>query len=278
MISWKGILRRWSAQQSHQIKRYRRWPEVLKCELQELIPKKAEGMRVLHHQCMCYCSLLACRFRWAVCQLDILKRLKPNGPTFKAALSNLPKTLYETCERVLLAIPEDGWLSVQQVFNWLMYHNDLFGTNIALGTLVQAVQQITLDPFPQYINLWYDFESLRECCGCLIMVGQEETRSEGYQRNTVAFAHYTVKEYLESPPIRQKKVGFFALGQERLRDKFAEIALRQALAITDYSKASNFDHSDPGCRFQAVLWRFFCAAAQPLARVYLFGSEFDGAQ
>ena len=187
------------------------------------------------HSARC-CSLPASRFRWAVCQLDILKRLRPDVSTIRAALSNLPKTLDETYERIFLTIPEDDWLSVQHVFHWLIYHNDLFGTNIPLSTLLQAVQQSTVDFLSQDADQLHDFDGLRERCGCLIVVEQEEectgdNNKPLYQRSTVSFAHYTVKEYLQSPRISQKKVGFFALAQERIRNQFTGIAIRQALAI-----------------------------------------------
>ena len=187
------------------------------------------------HSARC-CSLPASRFRWAVCQLDILKRLRPDVSTIRAALSNLPKTLDETYERIFLTIPEDDWLSVQHVFHWLVYHNELFGTNIPLSTLLQAVQQSTVDFLSQDADQLHDFEGLRERCGCLIVIEQEEKRTGEdkkliHQRSTVSFAHYTVKEYLQSPRISQKKVGFFALVQQRIQNQFTGIAIRQALAI-----------------------------------------------
>ena len=200
------------------------------------------------HSAHC-CSLPASRFRWAVCQLDILKRLRPDVSTIRTALSNLPKTLDETYERIFLTIPEDDWLSVQHVFHWLIYHNDLFGTNISLSTLLQAVQQSSVDFLSQDADRLHDFEGLRERCGCLIEVEQEEKRTRYnnklfHQRSTVSFAHYTVKEYLQSPRISQKKVGFFALAQERIQNQFTGIAFRQALAIqpdklAEYGKLEN---------------------------------------
>ena len=197
------------------------------------------------HSARC-CSLPASRFRWAVCQLDILKRLRPDVSTIRAALSNLPKTLDETYERIFLTIPEDDWLSVQHVFHWLVYHNDLFGTNIPLSTLLQAVQQSTVDFLSQDADQLHDFEGLRERCGCLIVVEQEEKRGHNnrliHQRSTVSFAHYTVKEYLQSPRISHKKVGFFALAQERIQDHFTGIAIRQALAI----QPDKLDEYEPG--------------------------------
>lgn len=171
-----------------------------------------------------------------MCQLDTLKRLRPDISTIRAALSNLPKTLDETYERIFLTIPVDDWLSVQHVFQWLVYHNDLFGNNIPLSTLLQAVQQSTASFLSHDANQLHDLEDLRERCGCLIMVEQEETlgyrkKTVCHQRSTVSFAHYTVKEYLQSSRISQKEVGFFAIAQEKFQKHFAGIAFRQALAI-----------------------------------------------
>src|SRR6202012_6250483 len=101
------------------------------------------------------------RFRWAICQLDILKRLRADVSTIRAALSNLPKTLDETYERIFLGIPEDDWLSVQHVFHWMVYHNDLFETSIPLSTLLQATQQSTSDLHSHDVVQIHDFESLR---------------------------------------------------------------------------------------------------------------------
>ena len=185
-----------------------------------------------------------------MCQLDTLKRLRPDISTIRAALSNLPKTLDETYERIFLTIPVDDWLSVQHVFHWLAYHNDLFGDNIPLSTLLQAVQQSTTSFLSHDANQLHDLEDLRERCGCLIMVEQEEklggyqNKTVYHQRSTVSFAHYTVKEYLQSSRISQKEVGFFALAQEKIQKHFAGIAFRQALAIQPDSLAEYDEAED----------------------------------
>ena len=172
------------------------------------------------------------RFRWAVCQLDILKRLKPDVSTIRAALSNLPKTLDETYERIFLSILEEEWLCVQHVFHWMIYHNELFGTNIPLSTLLQAIKESTGNRLPHYADQFDDFEGLRERCDCLIIIDQETVGYKTtYERSTVSFAHYTVKEYLKSSRIIHRKVGFFALWPERIHKEFAQIALHQALAF-----------------------------------------------
>ncbi|KAF2260240.1 hypothetical protein CC78DRAFT_523537 [Lojkania enalia] len=233
--------------------RYQKWPEGLRFEMQDTIPKKAKGM-----------------FRWAVCQLDILKRLRPDVSVIRIALSNLPKTLDETYERIFLAIPKDDWLSVQHVFHWLVYHNALFGEKIPLSTLLQAVQQSTVGLLSPDADELHDFEGLRERCSCLIVVEQEDLRGlDGtvyYKRSTVSFAHYTVKEYLQSPRISGKTVGFFALEQEKIQEQFAEIALRQALAIQPYTLAGYDGYEDQRAthRLLDTDFKLYCGVSSAL--------------
>lgn len=165
-----------------------------------------------------------------MCQLDALKRLKPESSLIRTALSNLPKTLDETYERIFLAIPEEDWLSVQHIFHWMVYHSDLYGNAIPLIILLQAVQQSTLGILPSQADPLHDFEGLRERCGCLIIIS-EEPRSDTVGVLVVSFAHYTVKEYLQSPRISGTEVGFFFLVQQEIVKHFAGIALHQASLI-----------------------------------------------
>lgn len=46
-------------------------------------------------------TFLSPRFRWIVCQIDDLQRLKPDINVVTTALANLPRTLDETYERSL---------------------------------------------------------------------------------------------------------------------------------------------------------------------------------
>jgi hypothetical protein len=176
------------------------------------------------------------RFRWAVCQLDILKRLKPDASIIKVALSDLPKGLDETYNRILLEIPEDSWLSVKHAFRWMVYHNDLYNYGkIPLTTLLQAVKQSITSLHTQKTDQLHDLEALRECCGCLLLVEQDtmnlKPNVSSYEQSTVTFAHYTVKEYLKSDRILKNRAKFFALTQEKMDADFAGIALRQALSM-----------------------------------------------
>jgi hypothetical protein len=152
----------------------------------------------------------------------------------------------------------------------MVYHHDLFETDIHLGTLLQAVQKSTMNLLSHDADQLHDFEGLRERCGCLIMVEQKElTRDDitGYhRRDTVSFAHYTVKEYLQSPRISQKKVGFFALTQEIIQKQLAGTVLRQALAIQPGS-LDRFDNEKDAEAFDALLdtdFKLYCGVSSVL--------------
>lgn len=196
--------------------KYRKWPKILQSEMEDTIPRKAEGM-----------------FRWAVCQLDILKRLKPDVSNVMTTLSNLPKTLDETYERILLSVPEDERLILKHVFHWMVHHNSLFGDYIPFSTLLYAVRQSTENFLSTDIAMFYDLEGLRELCGCLVMVERVTINDipNNYEQIFVTFAHYTVLEYLQSPRIQQIEVGYFSCVEEKTQNDLLETTFRQALAI-----------------------------------------------
>src|SRR5947207_4392575 len=83
------------------------------------------------------------RFRWAVCQIDALQRLKCERHIVKNALENLPRTLDETYDRIFLRIPEEERLFVYHALQWISYHNELHGNCIPCSVLLQAVARST---------------------------------------------------------------------------------------------------------------------------------------
>jgi hypothetical protein len=60
------------------------------------------------------------RFRWAVCQLDLIKNCRQAGAVRKA-LKNLPKTLDDTYDRILAAIPDETWKIARSALMLLTY-------------------------------------------------------------------------------------------------------------------------------------------------------------
>jgi len=142
------------------------------------------------------------RFRWAVCQVDILQR-KRTEDEIRKAIKQLPETLDETYERILLEIPREDWSVARSALLWICAHDDLpFKKNISAQCLVPGISYNTSSPH------FYDLNALQEICGCLINVlpyfGTIEITN-------VSLAHYTVREYLYSDRISKSLVSFFSL-------------------------------------------------------------------
>jgi hypothetical protein len=212
--------------------KFRRWPEDLLSDVEEAVATGAKGMYVLESVLFLgNLFLTLSRFRWAVCQLDVLQRLKCERHIVRNALATLPKTLDETYERVFLCIPREEWPFVHHALQWIHYHNELYhGEGIPCSTLLNAIQR-SIDPLDErYDDQFYDVDRLRELCGCLIHVTAEDPSHTGTLKTVVgiSFAHYTVREYLDSARILTGPTASFAISTRAIKQQFTEIALREA--------------------------------------------------
>lgn len=101
---------------------FRLWSGDLQAEVAEALSKAAEGM-----------------FRWAACQLDILRRLKDQR-MIRDVILGLPETLDETYARIFSYIFKDDRGLVQHAIHWVCFHNILWQTAapLAASVLVDA--------------------------------------------------------------------------------------------------------------------------------------------
>lgn len=224
------------------------------------------------------------RFRWVVCQLDALQRLKPESSIIETALANLPKTLDETYERVFLRIPEESRLFVQHVLRWLSTHQTIHqaipgvtptlscslapidipsGLDIPCDILFQAVENsLAKDTSSDAVVLRgyaFDEELLRELCGCLVTVTDYPVSKPGSSTEempVVSFAHYTVLEFLESTRIRSGPAAPFALDREQIVVEHSAILLRGAADSADRWTSELPQH--PGLEYYSDFDRY-CA-------------------
>jgi ankyrin repeat protein len=178
------------------------------------------------------------RFRWAACQLDELRRLKPEINNIRAALADLPASLDETYERIFIRIPKEDQLFVYYALQWISFHNGQFQLgNIPLSTLLQAVERSSPDDNNLWIRYLFDEARLRECCGCLITISQEDTNDIPWLPLvtpyspifTVSFAHYTVLEYLESKRILDSPASTFSLKGDQSAHQLFQGIFRNAI-------------------------------------------------
>ncbi|KAF2727946.1 hypothetical protein EJ04DRAFT_504871 [Polyplosphaeria fusca] len=162
--------------------KFGRWPQELLSEVTEIVPKQAKRM-----------------FRWAVCQLDVLQRLKFDLQIIKDTLQNLPKTLDESYNQIFRSIPEDDRLFVLHALHWTSFHNESSYTRslgrISGAVLAQMAAKSAAEQCPTYENRHYDVDDLQEQCSCLVRF---TLHSEDFSkpRYHATMAHYTVQEYL----------------------------------------------------------------------------------
>jgi ankyrin repeat protein len=134
------------------------------------------------------------RFRWAVCQLDALAKCRTRAQ-IKITLSELPKTLYETYDRMLQQIPEADARCAHRLLQWLAFSTQ---HPLQLSELAVAV---AFDPELEAAfgveDVMEDIQDVLSICGSLVTM----IRSPWQTTEHVALAHYSVKEYLVSEHI-----------------------------------------------------------------------------
>ena len=139
-----------------------------------------------------------------MCQIDVVQRLRYERDVVQKALRNLPKSLDETYDRIFLTIPEEDRPFVYHALQWIRFHNKLYGgRGIPVEVLIQAAEKSLVRLTASHLERFHDMETIRELCGCLINITMEKSI---YHSNSsvipsvlaVSFAHYLVREYLDS--------------------------------------------------------------------------------
>jgi len=171
--------------------------------------------------------LILNRFRWVACQLDILRRLTTEAAIYEA-LGNLPKTLDETYERILLGIPECNRQFAKRALQWMSYPDRLNGTYFSSAALAAAVTMPCRDGDLRWENQLLDISDLQDICTCLA-----EIPEVGYEDDDLYFlynkkgrlSHYTVKEFLISDRIQQGPASYFHISQKSTLSLLAETVI-----------------------------------------------------
>ncbi|KAK9800034.1 hypothetical protein SCARD494_01827 [Seiridium cardinale] len=214
--------------------KFKRWPQQLLTKVEEALSAGAKGM-----------------FRWAVCQLDRLKRFR-EAQAVRKALATLPKTLDETYERIFLEIPEEDKPLVRQCLGWVDFHNKVYGVFVPVSIVVHAIHSaiddLSLDVTPTSM----DEEDLRETCGCLVRIaddiGFSTNLGDGDQDApivpVVSFAHYTVREFLGSERISASTANYFALEEDKIQSNILTQVLRTALDFASLEPMGPSNHSE----------------------------------
>ncbi|KAG0649187.1 rad55 [Hyphodiscus hymeniophilus] len=194
--------------------KFKHWPPDLLAVVLEALSTNAKGM-----------------FRWVVCQIHTLERLKPEHDIVTHALANLPKTLNETYERIFEAIPEEDRFVVQFALKWIFYHQHLYERDISVPILLEAIERSISDLTASKHHYFLDEDRLRDICDCLITVipvwdDFSELRSEFRK---VYFAHFTVWEFISSMKVVKPQTTFFSVREKSTIMELTRLLICEAL-------------------------------------------------
>jgi len=140
------------------------------------------------------------RFRWVYCQLDNLRRCMPSS--IRKALNELPPTLDDTYERILLGIPKQKRQHACRLFR----------------SMVAAIRPLRVEELAEIFAIEFDSdaalnlvddwrpedpeEAVLSACSTLISIIIDEMGSK-----IVQFSHFSVKEFLTSDRLQTSVVG-----------------------------------------------------------------------
>ncbi|KAH7418982.1 ankyrin repeat-containing domain protein [Cadophora sp. MPI-SDFR-AT-0126] len=168
--------------------------EELRKQISDTLVLKAEGM-----------------FQWINCQIDHLCKFKTHN-AIREALKHLPKTLEDTYLRILQSIDEDHQDIVQKLLKWLV-------RGAREMTLKELASAIAIDPSAENENVdpddVMDPEDIVGYCSSLITVSDDQK---------VSLAHFTVKEFLTSPRIKDT-LSVYYVAQEEVHAELAAVCL-----------------------------------------------------
>jgi Ankyrin repeats (3 copies) len=170
------------------------------------------------------------RFRWVACQLDVLGKRRTSAD-IEAALRSLPRTLYETYDKILLNIPEEDRQSALKILQWLAF-------SVRAISLAETVEILATNPHPTDACLFNPAERLLNpqevltICSSLVTI-TEDKNTGGYlpstNREEVRLPHFSVKEYLISEHVRGGCASVFYFNQHLANSLIAETCLAYLL-------------------------------------------------
>jgi ankyrin repeat protein len=259
-----------------------KWPANVQREIEKTLMDGAHGMYVITLHLL-YRSQNALtiflRFRWVVCQLDVLSKcLKLNA--LRKALQSLPKTLDDTYARILCSIDEEYSQDAFTILQWLVYS----ARPLRIEEVAEVVAiDIDLQRFDAENRLRERRDILTICSSLVTTAAVTAKGGNGvsYETEELRLAHFSVKEYLISDRVRTGPASKYNI-QGCAEDRIAQACLIYLLQFEGSTLLTPNDIDDfPLARYAAEHWtRHARAATQDADRVNqlsirLFHSERD---
>ena len=201
------------------------------------------------------------RFRWAVCQLDRLRRCFP--ASIRHALDELPKTLDETYERILLEIDEEKRVYAIRLFQCLAFSR----RPLRIKELAEVLA-IQFDTAIPALNTRFRpgdaEEAILLACSTLVITiklgGFRNLDPYDYDwdypshSRVVQFSHYSVKEFLISERLAKSNKG--DISQFHISSEPAHTILAQSCISTllQLDHIGDISDSYPLAKYAARNW------------------------
>ena len=146
-----------------------------------------------------------------MCQIETIKSLKKVS-SIKAALEDMPETLFDSYERDLLSIEKGSVTDARSIMQWIAFAKRPL-------TLEEVAEAATAMPDAQEIDgddkLYDPYDVLRICKSLLSLSEETIQICQIWQhRQTVRFAHASVREYLLSDHLARGPASVFSLSPQ----------------------------------------------------------------
>ena len=191
------------------------------------------------------------RFRWAVCQLDVLrncrKRLK-----LQEALESLPETLDETYSRILCSIPREDSEDATKILQWLTYSaRPLRIEEVAEIVAVNTKGEPYLNPKDRLVEP----KEVLSICSSLVTTEEHQNPRSDTPEQRVRLAHFSVQEYLITERIQSSAAGKYAIREINTHESIAATCLAYLLHLDEHkSLISKPLNEFPLARYAAEYW------------------------
>lgn len=162
------------------------------------------------------------RFRWAVCQIGALRSCN-KASAVKAALEDLPRSLYDTYERILSCVSSSDLADARAIMQWIAFAK----RPLALEEVAEAA---TTEPGLQDVDpddKLYDPHDVLRICRSLLSMSEEKVFICGKLKvsQIVRFAHASVRDYLLSDHISQGSAASFSLVEKESHEHISQCCL-----------------------------------------------------
>ena len=188
------------------------------------------------------------RFRWVVCQLEVLQYCLPQN--LPRALRELPKTLDETYERVLMGLARDGRSQARRLFQCLAVAIRPLRVE-ELGELLAFDFDEVRDGIPKLKADWRgeDEEGILTACSSLVTIVYDHVS----ETRVVQFSHFSVKEFLTSDRLStyDEPISQFHISPTLAHTTIAQACLGILLQVDNTDQVQNLS---PLAIYAATYW------------------------